>query len=450
MPPWDDDRFIDESHVVGGYDGTDAAEWAPEIGELHEVALNELEGLTVHSRMLVADTYRVTAELLREAESSPEPWVGPDATLDPAWVDPRDRSVAAVRRERREFAVRAAASDIAVRLHMSESAVYARAFDAGTLRARCPRVWGGFLAGAICEANARAAASGARDLPDEAPAVWQAFDEKVAESAARLTPEKFRTRVRVVRERVHPQSIDERHEVARRECDVWLHPGLDGLSTIISVLPAVDAQAGYTRVDHMARHLHAQEGETRTLAQLRAAVMADLLAAGVGDAGKPGKPGKPGKVVAAITVPVLTLLGHSDEPATLEGYGPIDLDTAKRLAGEASSWVRILTHPVTGTVLDLDRQTYRVPKALRRWLGVQNPTCVFPGCPRSARDCEIDHRLDWQYGGRTSSTNLAPACKSHHRVRHKTKWELHRHPKTDYTWWVSPSGRATEVDPPPF
>ena len=78
----------------------------------------------------------------------------------------------------------------------------------------------------------------------------------------------------------------------------------------------------------------------------------------------------------------MTVLGHDDGPAILDGYGPIDLDTARRLAGEASSWIRILTHPVTGTVLDVDRTTYRVPKALRRWLGVRDPVCVGPGCTR--------------------------------------------------------------------
>lgn len=67
-----------------------------------------------------------------------------------------------------------------------------------------------------------------------------------------------------------------------------------------------------------------------------------------------------------VTVPGLTLLGRGDEPATLEGCGPIDLDTARRLAGSATSWVRLLTHPVSGAPLVLDRTTYRVPVALRR------------------------------------------------------------------------------------
>ncbi|NYE19957.1 HNH endonuclease signature motif containing protein [Microbacterium immunditiarum] len=152
----------------------------------------------------------------------------------------------------------------------------------------------------------------------------------------------------------------------------------------------------------------------------------------------------------AVTIPVLTLLGESDEPAILHEYGPIDRDTARRLAGDASSWVRMLTHPVTGTVLDVDRRTYRVPADLRRWLGVAHPTCVFPGCSRPARDCDVDHRVDWQHGGTTSAENLAPECESHHRLKHGSLWKLERDPDAGAMRWVSPSGHEADADPPPF
>ncbi|WP_024477096.1 DUF222 domain-containing protein, partial [Arthrobacter sp. CAL618] len=45
-----------------------------------------------------------------------------------------------------------------------------------------------------------------------------------------------------------------------------------------------------------------------------------------------------------VTVPVMTLLG-GDTPGELEGYGPIDPETARKLAGHAPSFTRILTHP---------------------------------------------------------------------------------------------------------
>ena len=68
-----------------------------------------------------------------------------------------------------------------------------------------------------------------------------------------------------------------------------------------------------------------------------------------------------------VTVPVMTLLGHSDEPGTLDGYGPIDADTARRLAATAPSFRRLLVHPETGVALSLGTETYRVPTDLRLW-----------------------------------------------------------------------------------
>ncbi|QWT24467.1 13E12 repeat family protein [Subtercola sp. PAMC28395] len=38
-----------------------------------------------------------------------------------------------------------------------------------------------------------------------------------------------------------------------------------------------------------------------------------------------------------VTVPVMTLLGHTDEPGDLSGYGPIDAETARELARHAPS-----------------------------------------------------------------------------------------------------------------
>jgi hypothetical protein len=228
--------------------------------------------------------------------------------------------------------------------------------------------------------------------------------------------------------------------------EVSLEGEHDSMGTLAIYGPAADLQAVCDRLDAHARHLRAQPGEDRTLAQLRVDAAIDLLLHGETATSGP----RSGRPSVAITVPVMTLLGQGDEPAVLDGYGPIDPDTARRLAGDAPSWVRILTHPVTGTVLDVDRTTYRVPKALRRWLGVRDPVCIMPGCTRVARDCDIDHRLDWQYGGKTSADNTAPLCEPDHIVKTKSKWTLCRDPATGETWWITPTGLRVPTDPPPW
>ncbi|HVX87849.1 MAG TPA: DUF222 domain-containing protein, partial [Gemmatimonadales bacterium] len=152
----------------------------------------------------------------------------------------------------------------------------------------------------------------------------------------------------------------------------------------------------------------------------------------------PGRPGgcrRPGipqwargiKATVVLTVPVLSLLGHSDEPADLEGFGPIDLDTARHLAGQAPSFIRVLTHPETGAVLSVGRDRYRVPADLKTALVIRDETCRFPGCRRRAVRCDLDHSTPWEHDGRTELCNLEHLCRTHHRLKHELGWTLTHH-----------------------
>lgn len=592
---WAIDVGLVDPHPFG--DGaTDAADedgaWLLTPTPAH--LLGELEYHVRERHRATAAEYRLLRLLLHEAVADPEPWVGPDPTLDIAWTDPRRRTVAAVRRDRRDMAERAVIAEIATRLRLSEQTVRTRAAHAETLQSRCPEVWNAFVEGTISERHAVESARLATSLPDEpespptdepeslptgptgadgpasgsdgstllpdallddtamladepalasgeqapasgapttssgdpAPASsehesWRAFDDGALDRALRLPPARFSVSARALRERVHRESLQTRHRRAARDRGVWLAAELDGMATLTALLPADRAHDALAHVDRAARHLRVAPDEERTLAQLRADAFADLLTRSTGGAGsragtgsihraeeRPASAGDrtgdgasfavpntavPAAVVPAaaapaaapptaamstaaaptaaaprdtspptpsapparrasivITVPALTLLGAGDEPARLDGYGPIDLDTARRLAGEATSWVRILTHPLTGVPLALDRSTYRVPTALRRWLGVTSPTCVFPGCGRPARDCDLDHLAAWSAGGVTDDDNLAPECRHHHRIRHETRWNPSRDPDTGDLRWTSPLGAQIAEDPPPF
>ena len=147
-----------------------------------------------------------------------------------------------------------------------------------------------------------------------------------------------------------------------------------------------------------------------------------------------------------VTVPVLTLLGSSETPAELEGYGPIDPETARQLAASAPSFQRILTHPESGVVLSVGRGSYAVPKDLRRWLVLRDETCRFPGCSRSARRSEIDHTVDWQFGSETAHLNLAHLCLSHHHFKHQTAWSYTQdaHGRLE---WTSTTGHRYATEP---
>lgn len=373
-----------------------------------------------------AEQWAAAAEIFDEARAHPEVFV------DPALRMPHAQRV--------EFAQRAAAADLAVRLGMSEAAARAQAFDAQTLRARLPRLWARFRDGEVAVPNARAAADLVRSLPAEAS---RRFDEALLEIVG-VTPARFRQRARVLRERIHAIPLTERVTIASQTRDVWIEDDVDGMANLGIRMPAVQAHRAFARIDSAARDLGLIDGEQRTLAQRRADVAADIL---TGDDG--AAPAT--RVSVAVTVPVMTLLGISDEPATLDGYGPIDSETARRLAAHAPSFTRLLTHPVSGVVLDLDRTTYRAPADLKRWLEVADQTCRFPGCGRLARHSDLDHTVDFQFGGTTSAANLAHLCRHHHRLKHMTRWEVTRDPEEiNRLSWTSPTGHRQIDEAPPF
>ncbi|MCF4123179.1 HNH endonuclease [Antribacter sp. KLBMP9083] len=273
-------------------------------------------------------------------------------------------------------------------------------------------------------------------------------------SIGSLTPGQVASRVRVLRERLRPETIAARCEEAADARDVYLDPAKDGMAQLTAILPAVTAHAIYDRVTATARAARAA-GDTRTQGQLRADTLSELLLAGPVSALPDGvSPDGASLVPLArsivprvhVTVPVLSLLGESDQPATLDGVVPIDPDTARRLAARAPSLRRLLTHPETGAVLSVGRDIYQVPADLRTYLQVRDVTCRFPGCTRKARYCDVDHSTDWAEGGTTSATNLAHLCRAHHTLKHQTRWTVAHHGDGTLTW-TSPSGRTYTTTP---
>jgi HNH endonuclease len=71
-----------------------------------------------------------------------------------------------------------------------------------------------------------------------------------------------------------------------------------------------------------------------------------------------------------------------------------------------------------------ETSSYRLSARLRHLIAVRNPTCAFPGCRRPARQCDDDHTVPYDQGGRTCDCNLAPLCRRHHRAKQAAGWHL--------------------------
>lgn len=329
-------------------------------------------------------------------------------------------------------------SELACALRIPERTAEALVADSQALVGGLPQTFRALSEGAISWRHARTLVDHASSVPDEFAAD---FEAAVLPFAKTLTVTKFDRKARKERERVHPETIDTRHEKAVDARAIDLQPDRDGMAWLSAYLPAALAQGIYNRITDMASKQQSA-GEERTLTQLRADLFAELLLDGRLHSGRDG--GIRPRVL--VTVPVLTLLGKGDEPAILEGYGPIDLQTALELAASAPSFTRLLTHPETGAVLSVGRDSYSVPSDLRTWLRVRDGTCRFPGCSRAARICEVDHTEDWQFGGHTGHDNLAHLCPTHHRLKHMTGWTVRQLGNGELEW-TSPTGRVYTTEP---
>ncbi len=150
-----------------------------------------------------------------------------------------------------------------------------------------------------------------------------------------------------------------------------------------------------------------------------------------------------------ITVPVMSLLGATEEPAILDGYGPIPPSMARQLvAGGCESFYRVLVDPRDGAPLEIGRISYRLPKAMRQWLRLRDGKCTFPGCNNHSLDNDADHLLAWADGGRTGISNLAQPCHKHHGLKHSTAWTPTPASKHEPPGWTSPTGRLYPSEQP--
>jgi hypothetical protein len=150
----------------------------------------------------------------------------------------------------------------------------------------------------------------------------------------------------------------------------------------------------------------------------------------------------PSRAQVLVTVPVFSLMGLAEEPAMLDGYGPIPASMARNLvASGADSFYRVLVDPRDGAPLEIGRSSYRVSKAMRNWLRLRDGKCPFPGCSNHSLDNEADHILAWHQGGTTGISNLGQPCPKHHKLRHTSGWKPTPATKTAPPGWTSPSGR---------
>ena len=343
-------------------------------------------------------------------------------------------------------------AEVSCALTVSERAGSALLAEAHRLTTSLPLTLAALEVGSISWQHARVMVdetmnldrAGARAL--EAHFLDAGVPDPARDPAGGMVPGRFRAKARTWRERHHPVSIETRYTRSAADRRVEYAPDRDGMAWLSACLPADQASGIWERATAAARALQGP-AEDRTLTQLRADTVAAWLLGG-DDAGT-GVPSPRAQVL--LTVPVFALMGLTEEPAVLDGYGPIPPSMARALVADgADSFHRVLTDPRNGAPLEIGRDSYRVPKALRQWLRLRDGKCPFPGCSNQSLDNEADHILAWANGGTTGISNLGQPCHRHHRLRHTTAWTPTPATKDEPPGWISPTGRHYQSEHPDF
>lgn len=374
--------------------------------------------------------------------------------------------------------------DVSSALRLSAGTAQMRIDVARTLVNHLPQTCSALATGEISPAHAtviaKETASAIRDGLSEF-AVFS-IEERAISYAEFHTPSQVAQQVRTAIAKFAPETFEEVVERARDSRRVSCYNDIDGMSTVVAILPAEDAQtvmkaieAFIVRSDRAdlssarartaakdsrsadassenSADINGKSADTRgegaTAKDSRSADMkrADALTAIAGfalaskleDVALHRRP-----ITINVTIDLPTLLGLSENPGQLAGYGAIPASVARALASDGK-WRRFITDPQTGVLLDYGRQTYEPPQGLIDFLIARDRTCRFPGCRRSAALSDLDHAQSWEDGGTTSLDNLGALCRRHHQLKTHGGWKIESRADGSCTW-TSPLGKIYQT-----
>ena len=337
-----------------------------------------------------------------------------------------------------EHAAESSALEAATALRWTRRAAESWVGLAEDVVGRLPAVHTALMAGAIDLPRVRVFSTELCAATDTAA---RAVANRLLPDAPRLTTGQLAVRIRKLLAAADPAETAKRYHQAVADRGMLASASSDGSMHLAAWgLPADRAAAAVERIDAMAKAAKCA-GDARSMDQLRADTLLGLL---VGDYDGPAPVHRRG--VVELTVPLATLLGLTEQPGELAGFGPVVADLARQVTA---------AHRNTATwrysVLDADgRLLYHGITRRRPTAGdaahvrTRDRRCTFPGCRVQASRCDLDHHRRYADGGPTSPANLHALCRYHHRAKDELGWQV-LNLGDDHHLWTSPRGHTYDV-----
>lgn len=348
--------------------------------------------------------------------------------------------------------------DISTALRLAPATAQSRIDIARTLVNNLPNTCSALATGEISSAHATVIArETAAAIRDGAPAstIYE-IEQRAIAYAEFHTPGQVANHVRNSIAKSAPEEFEDVAARASALRRVSCYNDSDGMSTVVAILPAADAQIVVNSIEayiirqeqisqthsadsDLSQHRsRADQFNSLTKDQKRADALSAICADFLSEISQSVTPQRR-PLTINVTIDLPTLLGLAENPGQLAGYGPIPASVARELASDAQ-WKRFITEPQSGNLLDFGRESYIPPQHLKDFLIARDRTCRFPGCRRSALLSDLDHAQSWESGGSTSPDNIGALCRRHHRLKTHGGWKIESFSDGSCTW-ISPLGK---------
>ncbi len=330
------------------------------------------------------------------------------------------------------------------------------------VRAELPHTWTAWRSGRITEWKAMLVA---RETACLSRSDRAAVDADVCGDATRVERMGDLELVRECQKaayRLDPESYVTKRRRAEGDRTVTLRPAPDAMTWLTALLPVKDGVATYAAHSREADSARAT-GDPRTRGQ----VMADGLVASVlartqrsrdaqttWDACPPEDPPSTPDVGVALGL-VMTdaaLFGTSDEPALVDGYGPVPAELAREIVARAcdrgdQTWLRRLyTSPTTGELVAMDSRARLFRNSLARFIRLRDQVCRTPWCDAPIR--HLDHATGVAAGGRTEAVNGQGKCEACSYAKEAPGWVARAGPDGHEVETTTPTGHTYSSSPP--
>lgn len=244
--------------------------------------------------------------------------------------------------------------------------------------------------------------------------------------------------------KLEPQSVVDRARLAERERRVTIRPAPDTMCYLTALLPVAQGVAAYAALTRAADSARAGSD-----ARGKGQVMADTLVERL--TGQSVAESVPVRIGLLMTD--AALMAADDEPAHLDGFGPVPARIARAMVGADSrgrSWLRRLyASPTTGELVAMDSKTYRFPKGLARLIRQRDQTCRTPWCGAPIR--HVDHTEAYAEGGPTSQFNGQGLCEACNHHKQTVGWQARPRPGPGHlVETVAPTGHGYLSNAPPL